>query len=52
MKIISITSSYQYLLLQLVGFLKANISNLVGTLYSKKDGRRDSGFTIFYMGIT
>ena len=32
-----------------VGFLKANISNLVGTLYSKKDGRRDSGFTIFYM---
>ena len=34
-----------------VGFLKANISNLVGTLYSKKDGRRDSGFTIFYMGI-
>ena len=34
-----------------VGFLKANISNLVGTLYSEKDGRRDSGFTIFYMGI-
>ena len=34
-----------------VGFLKANISNLVGSLYTKKDGRRDSGFTIFYMGI-
>lgn len=34
-----------------VGFLKANISSIVGTLYSEKDPRRDSGFTIFYMGI-
>jgi POT family proton-dependent oligopeptide transporter len=34
-----------------VGFLKANISSLVGELYSKEDKRRDSGFTIFYMGI-
>ncbi len=34
-----------------VGFLKANISNLVGALYSREDSRRDSGFTIFYMGI-
>lgn len=34
-----------------VGFLKANISSLVGDLYSKGDKRRDSGFTIFYMGI-
>ena len=34
-----------------VGFLKANISNLVGSLYSKDDPKRDSGFTIFYMGI-
>ena len=34
-----------------VGFLKANISNLVGSLYSKNDPKRDSGFTIFYMGI-
>ncbi len=34
-----------------VGFLKANISSLVGELYNKGDIRRDSGFTIFYMGI-
>lgn len=34
-----------------VGFLKANISSLVGELYEKGDNRRDSGFTIFYMGI-
>ena len=32
-----------------VGF-PANISNLVGALYSREDSRRDSGFTIFYMG--
>ena len=34
-----------------VGFLKANISSLVGELYEKGDKRRDSGFTLFYMGI-
>lgn len=34
-----------------VGYLKANISTIVGTLYSLEDKRRDSGFTIFYMGI-
>ncbi|MCB0376170.1 MAG: oligopeptide:H+ symporter, partial [Sinomicrobium sp.] len=34
-----------------VGFLKANISSIVGELYGKGDKRRDSGFTIFYMGI-
>ena len=34
-----------------VGFLKPNISTIVGQLYSKDDPRRDSGFTIFYMGI-
>lgn len=34
-----------------VGFLKANISSLVGELYPPGDKRRDSGFTIFYMGI-
>lgn len=34
-----------------VGFLKANISSIVGELYSTHDQRRDSGFTIFYMGI-
>lgn len=34
-----------------VGFLKPNISTIVGALYEKDDPRRDSGFTIFYMGI-
>ena len=34
-----------------VGFLKPNISTLVGALYEEGDPRRDSGFTIFYMGI-
>jgi POT family proton-dependent oligopeptide transporter len=34
-----------------VGFLKANISSIVGELYEENDPRRDGGFTIFYMGI-
>ncbi|MEY4932922.1 MAG: hypothetical protein RLZZ403_1242, partial [Pseudomonadota bacterium] len=34
-----------------VGFLKPNISTIVGRLYAEKDPRRDSAFTIFYMGI-
>jgi len=34
-----------------VGFLKPNISTIVGKLYTKNDPRRDSGFTIFYAGI-
>ncbi len=34
-----------------VGFLKPNISTIVGRLYSEKDPRRDSAFTLFYMGI-
>ncbi|MBU1287447.1 MAG: peptide MFS transporter [Alphaproteobacteria bacterium] len=34
-----------------VGFLKANISTIVGSLYPKTDARRDSAFTIFYVGI-
>lgn len=33
------------------GFFKPNISTMVGELYPKGDPRRDSGFTIFYMGI-
>lgn len=33
------------------GFFKPNISSLVGTLYEENDPRRDSGFSIFYMGI-
>lgn len=33
------------------GLLKPNISAMVGDLYSEDDPRRDSGFSIFYMGI-
>ncbi|MEM1053178.1 MAG: peptide MFS transporter [Pseudomonadota bacterium] len=33
------------------GFLKANISVLVGQLYPRTDMRRDPAYTIFYMGI-
>ncbi len=33
------------------GFLKANISVMVGQLYSLTDVRRDGAYTIFYMGI-
>ncbi|MEQ8309670.1 MAG: peptide MFS transporter [Sphingopyxis sp.] len=33
------------------GFLKANISVMVGQLYKLTDTRRDSAYTIFYMGI-
>ena len=34
-----------------VGFLKPNISTCVGALYEQGDRRRDSGFTLYYMGI-
>ncbi len=34
-----------------VGGLKPNISTMVGGLYAQGDPRRDSGFTIFYIGI-
>jgi POT family proton-dependent oligopeptide transporter len=33
------------------GMFKPNISTMVGKLYATSDERRDSGFTIFYMGI-
>lgn len=33
------------------GYFKANISTIVGKLYKDEDPRRDSGFTIFYIGI-
>ena len=34
-----------------VGFLKGNISCLVGLLYPPGDKRRDAGFTLYYFGI-
>jgi POT family proton-dependent oligopeptide transporter len=33
------------------GFFKPNISTLVGKLYEKNDPKRDSAFSIFYMGV-
>jgi proton-dependent oligopeptide transporter, POT family len=33
------------------GFFKPNISTVVGKLYTENDPRKDSAFTIFYMGI-
>jgi POT family proton-dependent oligopeptide transporter len=33
------------------GFLKANISVIVGQLYRMTDPRRDAAYTIFYMGV-
>ena len=33
------------------GLLKPNVSSMVGELYARDDERRDSGFSIFYMGI-
>ncbi len=39
------------LLMMGTGMLKGNVSVIVGQLYGKDDPRRDSGFSIFYMGI-
>ncbi len=33
------------------GLLKPNVSTIVGQIYPPGDARRDSGFSIFYMGI-
>jgi POT family proton-dependent oligopeptide transporter len=33
------------------GFFKPNVSSLLGQLYNDPDPRRESGFTLFYMGI-
>ncbi len=33
------------------GMLKPNVSTMVGFLYAAEDTRRDSGFSLFYMGI-
>ena len=49
----SLTAFYLGLVLVAVGtgFLKSNISAMVGDLYEADDERRDGGFAIFYMGI-
>ena len=33
------------------GFMKPNVHTMVGQLYQGDDRRRDSGFTLYYMGI-
>ena len=50
---IGVTGVYTGLILIVLGtgLLKPNISTVVGGLYGQDDPRRDSGFTIFYMGI-
>ncbi|WP_050615220.1 peptide MFS transporter [Bacillus testis] len=40
-----------FLIIMGTGLLKPNVSNVVGDIYSETDNRRDSGFSIFYMGI-
>ncbi len=49
----SMTSFYMGMALIAIGtgLLKPNISAMVGGLYKEDDPRRDSGFSIFYMGI-
>jgi proton-dependent oligopeptide transporter, POT family len=39
------------LLMMGTGLLKGNVSTIVGQIYPKGDVRRDSGFSVFYMGI-
>ncbi len=49
----SLTAFYAGLALVALGtgLFKPNISAMVGALYRQGDGRRDAGFSIFYMGI-
>ncbi|HTE49290.1 MAG TPA: peptide MFS transporter [Kofleriaceae bacterium] len=49
----AVSTFYAGLVLVMIGtgLLKPNISAMVGQLYGKDDPRRDSGFSIYYMGI-
>jgi len=49
----SLSTFYAGLVLIVIGtgLLKPNVSTIVGSLYTSDDERRDSGFSIFYMGI-
>ena len=53
MAVPSLTTFYLGLALIVVGtgLLKGNVSVIVGRLYGPDDGRRDAGYSIFYMGI-
>ncbi|MCF6765266.1 oligopeptide:H+ symporter [Thiotrichales bacterium 19S3-7] len=56
--ILAVNDSLDWLMLSLggiavgTGLLKPNVSSILGRQYKSGDPRRDSGFTIFYMGIT
>ena len=55
--ILSLPGGFSALLISMLfivigtGLLKPNVGGMVGELYSKTDPRRDSGFSIYYMGI-
>jgi POT family proton-dependent oligopeptide transporter len=54
--ILAIPSEYSFYLGMIfvvlgTGLLKPNIGAMVGMLYSAEDKRRDSGYTLYYMGI-
>ena len=53
MAVPSLSTFYLGLFLIVIGtgLLKGNVSVIVGRLYSADDGRRDAGYSIFYMGI-
>jgi len=53
MAVPSLTTFYLGLVLIVIGtgLLKGNVSVIVGRLYGPNDGRRDAGYSIFYMGI-
>jgi POT family proton-dependent oligopeptide transporter len=53
MAIPGMTTFYAGLALIIIGtgFFKSNVSTMVGQIYREGDPRRDSGFTIYYMGI-
>ena len=48
-----VTALYASMVLIILGtgLLKPNVSSVVGDMYAENDPRRDSGFSIFYMGI-
>lgn len=48
---LSVTYLSLALIIAGVGFMKPNISTIVGRLYAENDPRRDSGFSLFYAGI-
>ncbi|MBR6098997.1 peptide MFS transporter [bacterium] len=40
-----------FMMIMANGFIKSNISSVLGLLYGNDNGKKDSAFTVFYMGI-